>query len=113
MPDTELILIVEETEQRTGRFHAARSTAAGSAPAGRRCSAPPARSRRKACRPRRRSPCSAQDSAIVSLHATVGAAAGLIVTERDRDIPRFEPWKATPAFAGGSNLAADGREAAE
>src|SRR4051794_2027067 len=35
------------------------------------------------------------DSAIVSMHTTVGAAAGLIVSERDRDIPRFEPWKAT------------------
>jgi len=29
------------------------------------------------------------------MRTTVGGAAGLIVSERDRDIPRFEPWKAT------------------
>jgi hypothetical protein len=54
-----------------------------------------------------------KDSAILRIRTTVGAAAGLIVSERDRDIPRFEPWKATPAFAEGSNLAAEAAEAAE
>jgi hypothetical protein len=51
-----------------------------------------------------------KDSAITGIRTTVGVAAGLIVSERDRDSPRFEPWKATPAFAEGLISAAEAAE---